>query len=561
MARDDRERDHREAADAAGASTEPVFAGPPSWLSRIGAVSTYCAPVFLALFTFGYLLRGGTLLFGVVNLTLVFLLATVLCVSVRLLATRELVFQLSWADLGMTGLAVLLVANSSSGAGVEKGLRFVALVLAPYFLARVIFVDAQQVRRFLATTLAAATVIGIGALAFLTLPDSVSGLLPYMRTEWDQRVTFMQANPVQVGIFLMVGILLYTGLMPGWRRIWIAPSLAVIGALLYVLLYIGTRGSLLALAGASAAAVVIALGARWFRTAWAPAALFAAMAVILYPAFAPSPAETELADAAEATAPAAAETPETEPAGDEAAEAAPAEAEPDVAEEAADPPPPADADTAADAVEDDEAIIALPEISLPNAERLETLAALGSLEEMAAEPTMSLRMQLYTEALTKFREGPLLGAGTASMDDYAHNIFLETAAETGLVGLVFLFTVLVFALRSLWKFYIKTDERDPCLHIATAAFLVVGGLFFQKQFSTALSHHKDLAVFLAILFNLPLLLRTSVPAAAPGLRGRVPPRFHFLVPDADVVPMDRRGAAAPAAPPELAAAPETGAGR
>ena len=551
MAQDERERDLREGADAGGAH---------GWLSRaaVGAAATYCAPVFLALFTFGYLLRGGTLLFGVVNLTLVFLLATVLCVSVRLLATRELVFQVCWADLAMTGLAVLLLANSSSGAGVEKGLRFVALVLAPYFLARVIFVDSRQVRRFLATTLATVTVIGIGAFAYVTLPDSVSRLLPYETTEWQQRITFLEANPVQVGIFLMVGMLVYTGLMPGWRRTWIVPGLAVTGALLLALMYVGTRGSLIALAAASSATVVIALATRRFRTAWAPAALFVAMAAILYPAFFPAPAGT----APEATdpPPAAADAADSEPAGDDTAEAAPVDAEMADAAEAADPPPAAD-DPAADAVEDEDAIVALPVIELPNAERLETLSALGSLEAMAEEPTMSLRMQLYTEALTKFRDSPLLGAGTASMDDYAHNIFLETAAEMGLVGLVFLFAVLVFALRSLWKFYFKLDERNPCFHIATAAFLVVGGLFFQKQFSTALTHHKDLVVFLAILFNLPLLLRTPVPAAAPGFRGRVPPRFHFLMPDADVVPMDRRSPAEPSAPPEPAAAPETAAGR
>ena len=126
----------------------------------------------------------------------------------------------------------------------------------------------------------------------------------------------------------------------------------------------------------------------------------------------------------------------------------------------------------------------------------------ASEKSAIAERTIQGRVDLIAEALTKFKDNPLLGVGAAGMDNYAHNIFLETAAELGLVGLAFLLAFLVLVLRCLWKFFIKLDEGNPYFHIITAVFLVVSALFVQKQFSTNLVHHKDLIIFAAIILSL-----------------------------------------------------------
>ena len=483
----------------------------------------YCAPVFLALFTFGYALRGGTLLFGAINLTLAFLLATVFCVGVHLPAAKQIRFQLIWADLALAGLAAALLANSSSSAGLEKGLRFVALVLAPYFLARVILVDFARVKRFLITILTAVTVVGAGAFAYsVVLPDKVAKLLPYSVTEWNQRLVFVEVNPVQLGMLFMVGTMAYVGLMSGWRRIWMIPGLAMIGALLYNVLIVGTRASLVAIFGISLISVLIALVTRRYSNIGAMLIVFVTTGFIFYTVFTgagalPTPTSTTAADGAARDAPGAGAADPTSMTAEQAA--------PNDTPSRISPP--------------------LAGIKIPNQERFETLAlAFKSLEDETpenkklAEQTILNRMKLIEEALTKFKDNPFLGAGTAVMEDYAHNIFLETAAELGLLGLALLSVVLVFALRSLWKFYVKLDERNPCFHIVTTVFLVVGALFIQKQFSTNLTHHKDLIVFVAIIFNLPLILGMPGREAGGGLRERIPPRFRFLAPAEDSVPVD-----------------------
>ena len=797
-----------------------------------GVLAMYCAAVALGLFAFAYTIRGGTLVFGVINLTPVFLLVAVLCLGVHFRATREIRFQLIWADVALIGLALVLLANSSSAAGLEKGLRFVALVLAPYFLARLILVDFRWVKCFLITALAAATIIGVGAFAFTFLPEGVARLLPYEIVEWNERLVFLKANPIQLGILCLVGITLYVGLMSGWRRIWIIPGLAVAGALLYTLLIVGTRASLVALVGALSIAFLLSLITRRFSNFPVLLIAFGVTAFLLYEIFVsglttpvfvagdaairhaaepkrvgeavsaylvrdhhhradddvvtpwhweranPRPDAPHLPD--ESTWAWAytderevygsfnytptdvdrgkflrayvyyqrgddayrAETPAVGPIV--AASADPTlvkigeagidqEAEPKRVGEAvaaylvhdgphrandspvqpwywerADPRPndanrpdnatwaatggagsfsyiPTDADRgkflrayvhyekvgetyraqtpaigpigapAAAATQekigeagfreadqpkrvgqlitaylvsdrahrhDDNPMRAwqwqranpqsgaatLPDattwadidgarsyqysptgadrgkflrayveyekegatyqaqtpaigpvaaglaregtisrynlpragITLPNQQRFETLALPvnpNAENSKLAENVIQNRVDLTSEALTKFRDNPLRGAGTAGMDIYAHNIFLETAAELGLIGLVFLVAFLILALVSLWKGFIRLDQRNPYFHLITAVFLVVAALFIQKQFSTNLADHKDLIIFAAIILNLPLLLGMPGRARSGGLREKVPPRFRFLIPARDSGPV------------------------
>ncbi len=609
-------------------SVSSTWASLPSRASGadVGVLSMYCASIALALFAFGFVIRGGTQLFGPINLTLVFLLATILCVGVHLWAAREIRFQLIWADAALIGLALVMLANSSSTAGMEKGLRFVGLVLAPYFLARVILVDFVRVKLFLTTILAAATVLGLGVVAFLTLPDAVANLLPYEITEWNQRLVFLEANPIQLGMFFMVGAMLYIGLMSGWRRIWMVPGLAVIGALLYDMLIIGTRASLVAVFGTLLAAFSIALITRRFSNFPVLLIALGATSFLFYTVFAsafvlsttpigeagiryeagvwyedeqkrvgevisaflvydrehraddenydswhwqranPLPDDasmpdddtwTDIDDARIKGVPSYDYIPTDDDGGKflRAYVRYEKEGENYRAQTAAiGPIATAQQTTVADASEDaDEGEGAeenevierkLPQIGipLPNQERYETLVLAiqspdGAEEEKLRLQVIENRFGLLEEALTKFRTNPLLGAGAAGMDNYAHNIFAETAAEMGLMGLAFLLAVFAFVLRSLWKFFVKLDQRNPYFHIITAVFLAAAALFIQKQFSTNLAHHKDLIIFAAIILNLPLLMGMPSPEVSGGIREKFPPRLRFLAPARDSVPV------------------------
>ena len=835
----------------------------------VGVWAMYGASIALALFAFGYAVRGGTLLFGVVNLTPVFLAAAVLCFAVHLLAVREIRFQLIWADVALIGFAVVMLANSGSAAGLEKGLRFVALVLAPYFVARLILVDFRWVKCFLITALAAVTVIGVGAFAFSVLPDGVARLLPYEIIEWNERLVFLDANSVQLGMLLVVGTMLYVGLISGWRRIWIIPGLAVTGALLYSILIVGTRASLFAIVGALLAAFLISLVTRRFSNFPVLLIALCVTGFMLYSIFASGLAATPFeigdagimddteqkrmgdtisaylvydqphraddgdirpwhwqradprADAADlpdnstwsdidgalsynytptgddlgkflrayvfyqkgddayraqtpAIGPIAAaydatgiagikhegervgdilnaylvhdrlhradddtvrswswqratpraddanlpdddtwadirvggassynytvtgddlgkflrgyvyyekegdiyraQTPVVGPiAGASGDAGGPTESNAlsvpqptsasalasatvkigDASIKLEDEPkrvgdlitaylvhdtlhrvddyslinpwrweranPRADAanlpddDTWADidfggerpltynytptgddlgkflrgyvyyekegytyraqtpvvgpiagasgdaggstesdassvsqptsaSAEDTASGISLPQIgiTLPNQERFETIALpINPVADNSKleENVIQNRVDLISESLNKFKDNPLRGAGTAGMDTYAHNIFLETAAELGLIGLVFLLVFLAFVLRSLWKSFIKLEQGNLYFHIITAVFLVVCALFIQKQFSTNLAAHKDLIIFTVIILNLPLLLGMPSRESSGGLRGKVPRRFRFLAPAKDSVPV------------------------
>lgn len=525
--RDERNNTHQQRIVLLNSTYESLYAK----ISNVGvpALSMYCASIALGLFTFAYMLRGGGLLFGSINLTTVFLLITTACAAAHLIAnylyTGKIRFQLIWADLALVGLALWMFVNSSSEAGTDKGARFIALVLAPYFLARYILVDFGQVKRFLCASLPIITVIALGGFAYSILPQPIAGLLPYETSEWGQRLIFAEANPVAVGMAFMVGIMVYVGLAAGQGRIsWAVPCLVIAGILIYTLLLVGTRGAIVASFGALSVAIVIALATRRFKALPILIIALCGVGFIFYNVFAGAlQPDTEPEPPSETIAVAA--PPQGAPAQTNAGGPAPAptqaSSEPTLAP-TPEPPP-----------------IQLPRVNLPNQERLDTLASATTISGWTSEYTLQNRVVLFREAIVKFSANPILGAGAGGMEIYAHNLFLETAAELGVVGLALLTVALAFTLRSLWKFFITMDQQHPNFYIVLAAFLALTGLFIQKQFSTSLASHKDIVAFAAIILNLPILL--NIPASAvelSGIRSKLPPQLRFLAPAKDSVPID-----------------------
>ena len=501
----------------------------------VPALSMYCASIALGLFTFAYMLRGGGLLFESINLTTVFLLITTACAAVHViayfLATGKIRFQLIWADLALVGLALLMFINVGSEEGADKGARFIALVLVPYFLARYILVDFGQVKRFLCASLPIITIIALGGFAFDILPQPIAGLLPYESSEWGQRLIFAEANPVAVGMAFMVGIMVFVGLAAGQARIsWAVPCLAITGILIYTLLLVGTRGAIVASFGALSVAIVVALATRRFKALPVLVIALCAVGFIFYNVFAgalvpdtePEPTPEPVAVAAPTVAPTQA------PAQTNAQVPTPAPTPEPTPEPISEPIPEPTAPS-----------IQLPRVNLPNQERLDTLASATTISGWTSEYTLQNRVVLFREAIAKFSANPILGAGAGGMEIYAHNLFLETAAELGIVGLALLAVALAFTLRSLWKFFITMDQGHPNYYIVLAAFLALTGLFIQKQFSTSLASHKDIVAFAAIILNLPILL--NIPASAvelSSLRSKLPPQLRFLAPAKDSLPID-----------------------
>ena len=532
--------------------------------ANVPNLSMYCASIALALFTFAYMLRGGALLFGSINLTPVFLLLTIACAAVHIianfLATGKIRFQLIWADLALVGLALLMLVNRGSEAGMDKSARFIALVLVPYFLARYILVDFGQVKRFLYTALAIITVIALGGFASYFLPQPIAGLLPYQSSEWAQRLIFAQANPIAVGMAIMIGMMVYVGIAAGRGRIsWAIPCLVITGIMLYTLLLVGTRGAIVASFGALIVAIVAALATRRFKELPVLIIALCGVGFIFYNAFAgalvpepqpepqpePPPA---VAAAQEAPTPTQVPTPTAAPPAAQTQAAAQVQEPTPTPEPKPEPTPePTPIPTPEPEPEPTAPPIQLPRVELPNQDRFDTLVDATTISGWTSEDTLKNRVVLFREAIAMFRENPILGAGATGMEIdgasgleiYAHNIFLETAGELGIVGLALLAVAIAFILRSLWKLFITMDQEHPNYYIVLAAFMALTGLFIQKQFSTNLASHKDIVAFAAIILNLPILL--NIPASAvelSGLRSKLPPQLRFLAPAKDSVPID-----------------------
>ena len=523
----------------------------------------YCASIALALFTFAYMLRGGALLFGSINLTPVFLLIAIACAAVHIianfLATGKIRFQLIWADLALVGLALLMLINRGSEAGMDKSVRFIALVLVPYFLARYILVDFGQVKRFLYTALAIITVIALGGFASYFLPQPIAGLLPYQSSEWAQRLIFAQANPIAVGMAIMIGMMVYVGLAAGRGRIsWAIPCLVITGIMLYTLLLVGTRGAIVASFGALIVAIVAALATRRFKELPVLIIALCGVGFIFYNAFAgalvpepqpepqpePPPA---VAAAQEAPTPTQVPTPTAAPPAAQTQAAGQVQEPTPTPEPKPEPTPePTPIPTPEPEPEPTAPPIQLPRVELPNQDRFDTLVDATTISGWTSEDTLKNRVVLFREAIAMFRENPILGAGATGMEIdgasgleiYAHNIFLETAGELGIVGLALLAVAIAFILRSLWKLFITMDQEHPNYYIVLAAFMALTGLFIQKQFSTNLASHKDIVAFAAIILNLPILLNMPAAVELSGLRSKLPPQLRFLAPAKDSVPID-----------------------
>ena len=120
------------------------------------------------------------------------------------------------------------------------------------------------------------------------------------------------------------------------------------------------------------------------------------------------------------------------------------------------------------------------------------------------------RKEAYSLAVTLFMQKPLLGIGTGEFPrGYPHNIFLEIAAENGIVGLIvficFLFAIARIGFRYLTYYFSRLDKNSGVTGLIILTISL--SLFIEKQFSYGLDMHKDLFAFLGLVVNLPLITR------------------------------------------------------
>jgi len=130
-----------------------------------------------------------------------------------------------------------------------------------------------------------------------------------------------------------------------------------------------------------------------------------------------------------------------------------------------------------------------------------------SLEQIKEGMSTKERLGLYSSAITLFAQKPILGAGVSGFPGgYPHNIFLEIAAENGIIGLIificFLFAIIKKGFWFLVSHFPKLDKQSKI--VGSIILTLCVSLFIEKQFSYGLDMHKDLFVFFGLVINLSL---------------------------------------------------------
>jgi O-antigen ligase len=385
--------------------------------------------VSLGLFSYAYVIRGGLLLPGGINLTVVFLVATVAGVLLQVQPGRPLRFRLTHWDLWVALFTLAVVVGSTYGDpdfARVKAMRFAVLVSLPYFLARVVLTEPPQVRRFLTVVFLAAVVVGIVLVATYLFPTFVPrALLEGTEDAGRGRFSFLEANSIPVATLFMVGAALGLSQIRSLERTGKWGMWGLVVLLIFATMLTGTRGSIVA-----TLLVLGLVGTASFVRSPARATLIALLVLGVV-----------LASATQF-------------------------------------------------------------YRLPNWDRFE------SLSDISQDQALTTRLDLQAEALAMFSEDPALGLGTGSVrNQYPHNIFIEVAAENGLVGLVPLAMLIVLVLGRTRRYMFAQRWMPPeQASMVFAVLLPLIGLLMVKQFSFELTTHKDLFVFFALAVNLPYLL-------------------------------------------------------
>jgi O-antigen ligase len=126
--------------------------------------------------------------------------------------------------------------------------------------------------------------------------------------------------------------------------------------------------------------------------------------------------------------------------------------------------------------------------------------------------TKDERLNLYGQAIKSFYRSPITGAGTGAMESkngpggYAHNMFLEVAAEYGLLGLTMLGIFVSGLFYYIWLSSFRIGNPLCCFFAAFALFV-----FLEAQFSGTLWNFKSLYFAAGMLTLLTANARRKVP--------------------------------------------------
>lgn len=134
---------------------------------------------------------------------------------------------------------------------------------------------------------------------------------------------------------------------------------------------------------------------------------------------------------------------------------------------------------------------------------------LSRFETVSTDDSALIRLAIQGNAILQFLGNPIFGSAYTELEslEYPHNLFIDTAMATGLVGLFLLFVVLTRSARITWRALKCGHTLIPLLFVQ---------YFVSFQFSSSLWGMGPLWVVLMILGSYPALKIRARASKRPG---------------------------------------------
>ena len=198
--------------------------------------------ITFALFIFSYVIEGGDIIPGPIDLTPILLLISIAGFFLPAVIRNSIQYSSKSSDIWLLIFLILLVGGSylapDSQSGVKKAILFAIAVIFPYMIARIFLKTNKQIKVFLIT--------------ILTLAAGIAVILTYMSflpTYTRGRLQLFEANPIPTATLFAVGLViavigLSSDLLSKSRQSK-AICVAIIPFCLYGILLSGVRGPLI----------------------------------------------------------------------------------------------------------------------------------------------------------------------------------------------------------------------------------------------------------------------------------------------------------------------------
>ena len=157
--------------------------------------------ITFALFLFSYVIEGGDMIPGPIDLTPILLFISFAGFFLPAVMRNTIQYSSKPSDIWLLIFLIVLVGGSyltpDSQSGVKKAVLFALAVVLPYMMTRVFFKTYKQIKVFLITILSLAAGIAIILIFMSFLPSYTTG-----------RLLFFEANPIPTGTLLAVGLVI-----------------------------------------------------------------------------------------------------------------------------------------------------------------------------------------------------------------------------------------------------------------------------------------------------------------------------------------------------------------